>query len=363
MTAYQRLGPTNFDGYRRRAFIEAAQALDPTKPLIQIEREVDLLLRPGRLPVSRFENLGWLNLVSRISDELFATQFVDARLPQKSPLFATLPTGELNGMAAEISNPSYYVILIDDGVFAFAHLLAKSVSSCFPVTQSHDGYYEYQTRPEHVRSLLARDQRPVDRFVDLLMAYVSGGHPHFAEQYVQPAEGRAMASILRDTMETSVIAHEIGHCALGHLDSGKSDLAHVSEKYGMPLAWVNELAADSYSFHATIERNLSKQNDLATSYSGLELGFWSMELISRTISTLKNQAHRPKLSRSHPPPALRKEAMREQLRQSFHTDDAEAAVDMASNVGATIELLWRLAEDRIRDYGASGLVLHERWGR
>jgi hypothetical protein len=202
---------------------------------------------------SRYENPNWFLIVSLIVRDIEAVISQMGKLKDgKKIIFGTSPTGEINGLAADVNNPEYYIVLIEDGVFGYSNLLAKGIAHMFPIAEGESGGQTYSTDLAEVEKNIKKSPMLIMRLVDLVFAYIVEGHPHAAEPYLPDKRYADLASTWCQAILTFVLAHEFGHAWLGHLEEPGENTA-VAEESSIPLpSWERELQADHFALAVTL---------------------------------------------------------------------------------------------------------------
>ncbi len=321
-------------------------------------------------PFSRYEDPlthFWLQQMQAEVEQ--SCQRLQIGLP-KQPVFGTLQTGRVNGVAADVDNPSYYLILIDDGIMGFANLLSKVAAVSFPVVETEDGNLSFSTdRDSVVRQRLQSPETGL-RFFDLLTAYGIHGAPHAAQSYLMTSQHTHLVSVFRDAMEYFIFGHEYGHCAAGHLQGApRMSLSMAAEGEGeaeeiglrMPESWEKELEADYIGLALAMDVMRARGYSPNLSYTGIELVFTGVDYMQRTLSILEHGVEQERLLDTHPPALVRREAMRQNALALLGPEVGAAAGDLADIVNDTLEYHWRAAAPALARMHADGYRPHARW--
>jgi len=290
----------------------------------------------------------------------------------KQPVFGSLQTGRVNGVAADVDNPSYYLILIDDGIMGFANLLSKVAAVSFPVTQAEDGNLNFATdRDSVVRQRLQSPETGM-RFFDLLTAYAVQGAPHAAQSYLMTTHHTHLVGVFRDAMEFFIFGHEYGHCAAGHLQGApRMSLSMAAEGNGeggeielrMPESWEKELEADYIGLALAMDVMRARGYSPNLSYAGVELVFTGVDYMQRTLSILEHGVEQERLLDTHPPALVRREAMRQNALGLLGEEAGSVAGDLADIVNDTLEYHWRAVAPALARMHADGYRPHARWSQ
>lgn len=201
--------------------------------------------------VSRFElpsSAGTLLRLHKLIEDAHDT----ARWPGPRPLYGTVHSGRVNAMAVAIDSPTYFLVLIEHGLFGFANLFAKAISRAFPLEVEADGRRVCSGDPGRaVARIMAKDTQGEElrrRFLDLLIAYAVKGDPHYAESYFNEPEREVLHGGLLDGMELFVFAHERGHALLDHFNHAATRPLPEGGDGGAEYlsSWQQEFEADGF---------------------------------------------------------------------------------------------------------------------
>lgn len=318
-------------------------------------------------PFSRYEDPLAHMWLQQMSGEIHAAcQRVGVGLP-KQPVFGLLQTGRINGIAADVDNPGYYLILIDDGVLGFANLLAKVVAACFPVEEESGGGLTFRTDQASVAAERLRNPAPGQRFFDLLTAYAVGGAPHAAQPYLLATRHLHLVEVLRDSMEFFIFGHEFGHCAAGHLQGAPRQHLQMAENGGgeigmlRPDNWEKEFEADFLGLVLALNVMQSKGYSPSLTYAGIELVFTGIDFMQRTLSVLEHGEERPRPLDTHPPAVERRQMLRQHTEQMFDAQLQASALDFSDTVTECLDFYWPAAVSVLRQMHADGIRPHARW--
>jgi len=315
-------------------------------------------------PPSRFEHPINYAIIAKIADTAEAILRGKNMPIAKRPIFGTLQTGRLNGMAVRIKNDKYYLIFIEDGLFGFANLFSKCIAQAFPPKDGREGETTFSTDDDDVTLNIVSNDELLERFFDVIQAYVVAGYPHAARPYIPHPRYAGLASILTDTMEHFIIGHEYGHCVLGHLEDGspqKAAFGDGQEVDLLSLPWKQELEADYMGFMVAMEA-MDRQNlHFSLYYCGMEALFATMTVVERAVSILRFGEVREQVLDSHPPSDIRRMGLRMHLEKAVGEEGSAGAVELANKVTAIIEMMWVLTEPRFQEMREQGVQPHENW--
>ena len=167
------------------------------------------------------------------------------------PSIATVIGGSAEGFVTQDSS-GRKLIVIDTGLTTFCHLFAKIFSACV-VEETSDSCH-VSLDPEHIHKASLKNEIS-KRLDNLLVAFCVRGDPSLAEPYLPSPNQSEVIDIVRDSIQSFIIAHECGHIQNGHLDdphlSGGDSLHRVTTMISddVPIYLYRkykEFEADSY---------------------------------------------------------------------------------------------------------------------
>jgi hypothetical protein len=134
--------------------------------------------------------------------------------------YGTVPGGGLDAFSFKVSDRAAYGVVIPEGFFHFVNLWTKIVILLQPFTPTKDGPVYMPTASFAQFGLV---DHPYIRFRhrDLLEAFFRWGNPLAALPYFHALSYQDRFAYLLVGTELFVIAHEIAHVLLGHLDAGQ----------------------------------------------------------------------------------------------------------------------------------------------
>jgi hypothetical protein len=317
---------------------------------------------------TRYEDPHWYALIlgfaAQIEEEL---RELGHTLTQR-PLFGTLPTGRVNGMAIALPDCAYRIILLESGLFGFANLATKAVAHTFPPAGKGDkeGGLSFRTDDAGWQAEIKANPALAERVLDLLGAYLIGGHPHAARPYLPNPKVEPLSSLLRNSMELFVLSHEYGHCISGHLDDAMPHRPTTADPDVEQVVtnWKQEFEADARGLELMINAMSRRRIDISLSYSGADFFFGCIELVQNALCVLRT-GRRPTeeevMSHTHPPPATRREALRNVVRRSVPENVAEAAIGLAETFDRMLATYWALCEPALAEMHRDGVEVAPSW--
>lgn len=248
-------------------------------------------------------------------------------------VIGTLPTGEVNARAIRVPSGGI-IIALNYGLFLFIHLLAKAVSSFFPLETDKDDKLVLSASDDDVtRSLEANSEGHV-RFVEVLLAYVVLGDPSYARPYFQKGPQVFLSSAMRDITEFFVVAHEYSHLFLNHRaiePKFQRKLLGQVKVNEIVRSWKAELEADNLALQITLAYCQTRGYDPSFLCMGTDFLFSCMEIVEEASGS------RP--SPTHPPANDRRESLRKWISDNFK-EQSSAALKLGNITQRLIAELW-----------------------
>ena len=262
------------------------------------------------------------------------------------PYYSSIPTRQVNACAIKLPCSSKPFLLFDSQLLLYCHLFSKAFARCLPVKQDKDGeMLQLSTEIEGVRQRVERTPDVLERFSDVLRAYVTTDAPSNAKPYPLEGEYAHLATIIRDGMELFVVAHEFGHVYAGHLNDLLAGTRLNTLKFPEGSAsHQQEHQADLLGLVLTLHAMSDADYDAGLSYIGIDLFFVSLDLAERCMHFVDGNADgkfESSSSESHPSNQSRRNLISEALEYIVpSTEQVEAARSLASQYDAIAKYLW-----------------------
>ncbi|OYD64403.1 UNVERIFIED_ORG: hypothetical protein BDU10_7011 [Burkholderia sp. CF145] len=297
-------------------------------------------------PISSYQDPAFYFLLSHMTSEIEGILDEQKVEIYPRPIFGSLPTGRVNGVALRVPDSDQLIVLLEDGLFGFANLTAKAVSRVFPLKGEGDGRLTFSVGESDWKKEFAARPDVVERFVELLLAYLIGGHPHAARPYLPEPKYEGITSLLRDSMELFVLSHEYGHCISGHLDMGQTKKAMLGgeETDEVLTSWNQEIEADVAGLGIMLAVMRKRGFDLSLSFWGVDFFFGCIEIVERAVSILRTGRAEVPISSTHPPTELRREMMHRVLKNSVPEEHAAGPLQLAGIVASILNEFWLACE-------------------
>ena len=348
--------------------------------------DIDAALAAGRKETTNpdlptpFEVPVWYNMLLDYSDEIAAAAAEAGKPLAFRPMLATLPSGHVNAVTALVPDTrDQYVILFEAGLFGFLNLVSKCVASVLLTTARLGDLIELDLdKPWRV------SREDVSRFFDVYGAYIVAGNPMYASRYLPSRDLLPIHHTLLQGAEYFVLGHELGHVIEGHFDQGRQ----VAQVYPgisieqLPSTWREELDADANGFELMLAVARRKQFTAELAYAGAEMFFTAIELLEyallaiesgtewRKVVQQKYDRLRDSLLRptpetnlgSHPPPAMRRDYLRQLAGTTPPAETARRANLLAERVTEIMNAVWVETAPLFERLHADGVRPAAVWG-
>lgn len=292
----------------------------------------------------------------------------DLSLNFTRPIFGTLPTGDIQAVTYGLKGSNEYLIVFESDLFHFCNLLSKIIARALPFDRITDGERtEFSTDIDKIRKNIEYNNEILQRFQELIIAYLIKGKVVRAPQYYLKAPYTMIAENLRDSMELFVMGHEYAHILLNHL-KGKESFAQVLDfesAYNIIFKWEEEFEADSLGLLLMIGamKNIGYDNSL--SYWGAECFCSGYEVIEKGKSILRTgtdefywrKGKKDGPVGDHPPAETRRTKLREMMK--IHFD--EKPINLSKIVEEIIKILWEKTRPILIEYHNKNVNLDPRW--
>jgi hypothetical protein len=209
--------------------------------------------------------------------------------------FGLIPGGGLDAYTFRADESDAYCVVIPDGFLFLTNLFTKLVVLLQPWTPTHQGLV-YMPSASFAQFSLAGHPYIKFRTRDLLRAYFVDGEPQAALPYVSAIPYQDHLSYLLGGTELFVIAHEVAHVALGHLEDFDGN------EYDLNA----ELAADTLAFEvvqALFNQTMNLGHARASLCQALFLSItrlWEhgVQYAFRELGTFRSESH-PSFKQRH----------------------------------------------------------------
>ncbi|MFT3770907.1 MAG: hypothetical protein QM820_36270 [Minicystis sp.] len=254
-----------------------------------------------------------------------------ARLePLPATVIGTIHDASMNAFAASFFG-STAVVGVHIGAFIFSHLLAKAVAALIS-RRDKNGYVRIGSHPGDPQFLPASK-----RLAELAVAFALDGNVGTAPPYI--CKDKALINVagaLRNGFEFFLVAHEYGHLMIDH---GRLPAFEDTQAAGLSHEQGLELGADLFAMGAAL---------WAESAARMVPLVLSPMVLMKFLSMLEKDGIRQEPT-THPPSALRLEAMRMFLRPLGSDNDSRQWIAGILRVSEKIDRLLEKAWTRNLD--------------
>jgi hypothetical protein len=343
--------------------------LSPRTPEFELAMATHLtmLAETERLLPTPYEDPNWyailMRIVKRVERAIPAVYTSYDPKVNANVVFGTLRSGHVNATSMKIEGIDGALVVIEDGLFLFAHLMAKIFSSALPVSSRAGTRVAFLYDRDSIRSRIASNPQLPHSFLDVLKAFIVEGHPSRAAVYFIEALYAPFANYLTEAFEHFLIAHEYAHLVLGHLDPSDSGLESVGllpleeGVRAMQYSWEQEVAADQLGLLLTMVCMQEMHLPFDIGYAGAVMFLMCREIVEKFVDIVTrgqeigfavelrsagpNAEDVPNVAvPTYPPVKSRCEAMRNLIRKSYSESAYEHITSFESGLTAITEELF-----------------------
>ncbi|MEM3089150.1 MAG: hypothetical protein QXY22_01120, partial [Candidatus Nitrosotenuis sp.] len=298
-------------------------------------KELDNLEMPTRLqdPSSYSEVMHFWKIIQDILPTIQLTNretkesqsLKELGLKIVTPHFGTVHIGSINASTISCDNGDC-LIVFEVELMTFCNLLCKIIAKTFPIYDPKDNknieYYK-----EKIIEKINQNPEIVQRFEELVVAFVTTGRAATAPQYLLEPKYYPFLDHLRLAMEVFIMGHEYAHILLGHVDANyaRKDLV-MTDVLSVVFSWDQESNADFLGLPLMMEGlNKIGYGYSPISYCGAEAFFSAFEILERARCLIqfgndewywRNCSETGKIS-DHPPAEVRRNKLRAQMTEIF----------------------------------------------
>jgi hypothetical protein len=288
-------------------------------------------------------------LVTEIKDAA-ATIGIDC---SNFPHFACIPTRSINARVFELPTGRKPFIIFDAQLLSFCHLFSKGFALCLPL-EDYPDKIQFNLNLPTIKDYLKKSPEGIERLKDVISVYVSGGIPTDAKQYFLPPNYDQLASILLDSMELFIVAHEFGHAYSGHLRQLLPSGIRPDHKFSpKDKDHIKEIEADLLGLVLTITALNKRGLDIGLSTAGINLFFIALGMIDcfdRRASHFGSWSTFP-ASKSHPSNFTRRKFILEHLDHiGAHPDSVMATKSLTKTMDQIAALSWQAINTRLPNW-------------
>lgn len=219
----------------------------------------------------------------------------DLHAASLKPLLATLAAGRVNATLIEEPNTGAPLLYFERGLFLFFHQISMLAAWCSPPMLPETLYDDQALAKMPKRYTMPPQSSQL--FLQLYSSYAIEGVPIRIQDIALPSHNLFTAMYLLPAMERFLMAHELSHLRLGHLEHPYAD------KTG---AWDQEYEADVAGLSLMQAANLR-----AVDFWAADLALTALHFLDFTLAVLSYGSQGRWISPSHPSCLSRRKYLRE----------------------------------------------------
>lgn len=131
--------------------------------------------------------------------------------------------------------------MFENQLFVFVLLLSKILALSLPIIQEKNGQIAISLDEKAIGNHLYHNPEPIQRFYELISAYVITGMVNNAPRYNISPEAYRLTEYFIDSMEIFILSHEYGHLLNGHLGDNNIVKNNLIVKSTLGIEPVNEV--------------------------------------------------------------------------------------------------------------------------
>lgn len=304
---------------------------------------------------SKYQNLTSYLIINAIKEQMLESCRELNYKIDNFPIFASTRTDSFNAKAIRYIDIYPHIVLFEDEVFYFAHLLGKIIASCIPF---HNGSFQFDEKP--IKDYLIKDFSLIAKFAEFLIKTTATVSSRKVTPFNIPDENVILQKSLTSGMEAFIMGHEMGHIIGGHLD--KSDNRSLSYDDVAELvnpSWDLEFEADDIGLKLALHA-LKKVNfpDNLLLW-GIDALLTYMHIVDEAKSIVNSEEELTySLGSSHPPPFIRRERIREKYLEI--TQNA-LGLKVANNISHMLLDIWNaLKSQYLENYNRHKMEVNSR---
>ena len=190
----------------------------------------EMLARPASPKIGEYDEPRTRELIQLIVDQVSETMtLADLQPGRRKLLVSSMPSGLVNAFCCSNTwDDEYHHVFVDSDLLIFCASLAKIVATCFTRSVVKDGAIDFKDR----RIVLnAKSPDVARRIEDMFAAMVFLGTVRASEPWIPDAGALTLYISVNMAMERFVIAHELSHLMLGHLETASESVSVKDEAF------------------------------------------------------------------------------------------------------------------------------------
>lgn len=281
----------------------------------------------------------------RIMDELIsrlkpAIKSLEYKI-ENWPIFATSQTFNFNAMAISPPEEERPLVLFEDETFLYCHLISKVLANSFG---TEPGYLSIDEIP--VKKHLDEHPEVADKFGEILFYSISRKSIVNVKQFSLISKERLpIVRYFCDSMEFYLLGHEMGHIIDGHLEIKKQKATPALENNAINPSWKMEFKADQIGLEISLETQKTTNQYYNYHLAGSDALMTFLHLQDVLKEKLKGNSDILYSKKStHPPPMLRRKAMRDDY---LYATQNQPGWNMANNTSHILFELWDRVKNKV----------------
>lgn len=265
------------------------------------------------------------------------SRLVKDRIKQRI-YFGSLQSGSVNAQILRPQGKDQYAILFHSGTWRFPADLVEIFVSCMPHC-TEENKSSFSVDAKKMKDRMIENDYWFKNLRTLFIQYMKTGHPYHSRSLKVSVEMKRFAGEITSIIDTFIMAHELGHLVFGHLKrpprkQTQSDIETVDdlEVKEMPLAWQEELEADSVGLIITRE-TIAGKLPVEQLQLGISLYFCSQVILQKLAYILERgelvAAERILDGDSHPPSWVRFSIINDFLVKWGQSSSSSETIDAA----------------------------------
>lgn len=297
----------------------------------EIERTVEPHI-PG--PSAPFESVSFVIPASYYLSRVLDSSIWEPYRPFPTPFVATLPTVGMNPLTRVFTNSAQAVIILQHGVLGYLMHVASVLASALPRDW-------FPWRPYPLLSSLLEPGgtlqvlRAQDHLRRVLLAYVVSGTPNGIQSQQQVGQTRENRMEIFQSATVFLLAHEVSHLALGHLDP--------SDTTGQEEAWHREFLGDRIGVLTTMALDRTGVHAEVAAL-GSVVALLATEALLSCVTYLSTGDLEVTGTATHPPPAARVAQLVNGVSADVERGEHQDIGNLTTRLGRVCDLLRGLVD-------------------
>ena len=322
-------------------------------------------LKNLNLPTQYEDPLAYF-IISKLTKEIELTiNELQFHLPIH-PLFGTIPSGRINAMTILVRRSKEFIILFERQLFRFADEMSKIMAHVIPFEgeiYKHLKFAVSKKELDRVEKYLSQHPEIEHQFKEVVTAYLIKGDPNTIEPTLARWPSWTMAGILTNSAELFILGHEYGHILCGHFDHSKVVQSFIGQEQVVQVVpqWDQEHEADMKGLELMIRAQQRKRINSVISFWGADFFFGCIDILERGISLIETGDEGNRRLNDHPPSGLRREVIRQGLKDSLPEDIWEPAINLGMFLESIMEMLFKGVRPYFIQLNKKNCQLAERW--